>query len=118
MQPAANAGILDRTATAPTPDGAGAGVRSVENETEGYLKYGGVRFRANAPAEEINRFVRELPEARRASLREVARALADAGLITLEHDFSTLDDEVKPYLEGKPGPDDRPGAEPPDFSWR
>lgn len=93
-------------------------MRRVEDDAEGFLKYGGVKFRANVPAEEINRFVRELPEARRASLREVARALADAGLITLEHAFSTIDDELKPYLEGKPGPDDQPGAAPPDFSRR
>lgn len=91
---------------------------AVEDGSEGFLKYGGVKFRANVPAEAINRFVRELPPSRRGSLQEVARALADAGLITLEGEFSTIDDELKPYLEGKPGPDDQPGADPPDFSRR
>lgn len=83
---------------------------------EGFLKYGGVRFRAKAAPEEINRFVRGLPEERRRSLHEVARALRDAGLIEVEDGFSTIDDELKPYLEGKPGPDE--GGEPPHWSWR
>lgn len=83
---------------------------------EQFLKYGGVKFHANAPAEQINRFVRELPEDRRRSLQQVARALRDAGLITLEDEFSTIDNEMKPYMEGKPGPDE--GGEPPRPSIR
>lgn len=83
---------------------------------EQFLKYGGVKFRAKAAPEEINRFVRALPEDRRRSLQQVARALRDAGLIELTDEFSTIDDEMRPYLEGKPGPDE--GGEPPEWSWR
>lgn len=80
---------------------------------ERFLKYGGVKFRAKADPEEINRFVRSLPDDRRRSLAAVARALRDAGLIELEGEFSTIDDELEPYLRGKPGPDDPGGGEPP-----
>lgn len=86
------------------------------DRVEGFLKYGGVRFRTRAAPEEINRFVSRLPPERRRSLAEVARALRDAGLIELEGDFSTIDDELRPYLEGKPGPDE--GGEPPRWSSR
>lgn len=85
-------------------------------EGEQFLKYGGVKFHANVEPEEINRFVRDLPESRRNSLQQVARALRDAGLITLEDEFSTIDDEMQPYLEGKPGPDE--GGEPPELRRR
>ncbi len=81
---------------------------------ERFLKYGGVKFRAHASPEEINRFVRSLPEGDRRSLAAVARALRDAGLIELEGDYSTIDDEMEPYLRGKPGPDD-PGGEAPQW---
>lgn len=75
-------------------------------DTEQFLKFGGVRFEANASPEQINEFVRALPEEQRRSLVEVARALRDAGMIRLKSDFTTIDNEMKPYLEGKQGPDD------------
>lgn len=82
------------------------GDRRDEEMKEGYLKYGGVRFRAKASPEEINTFVRNLPEGQRGSMQEVARALRDAGLIETDDEFSTWDDEIRPFLEGKPGPDE------------
>lgn len=85
-------------------------------EAKNILKYGGVEFRAHASPEEINRFVRDLPEERRRSLQKVAQALRDAGLIEPTGGFSTIDDEMKPYMEGKPGPDE--GGEPPEWSRR
>lgn len=91
-------------------------MRMSEERGEQFLKYGGVKFRANVSPEEINRFVRDLPEERRRSLQQVAQALRDAGLIELDDEFSTIDDELKPYMEGKPGPDE--GGEPPHWSWR
>ncbi len=100
----------------PAAVGGGLAVPGNADHVEGFLKYGGVRFRAKAAPEEINRFVRQLPAERRRSLHEVARALRDAGLIEVEGEFSTLDDELRPYLEGKPGPDE--GGEAPDWSWR
>lgn len=81
-------------------------------DTQQFLKFGGVRFEAKAPPEKINEFVRTLPEEQRRSLAEVARALRDAGMITLKSDFTTIDAEMKPYLEGKRGPDDPPLREP------
>lgn len=78
------------------------------DDDEGFLKYGGVKFAAKAAPEVINRFVRDLPAARRASLQEVARALKEAGLIELRGEFSTIDQELEPYLRGQPGPDDQP----------
>ncbi len=78
---------------------------------EQFLKYGGIKFQANAPAREINQFVKGLPEDKRASLQTVARALVDAGLISLEDEFTTIDDEMKPHMEGEPGPDE--GSKPP-----
>lgn len=86
------------------------------NEGERFLKYGGVGFRAKVSPEEINRFVRGLPGGRRRSLQQVAQALRDAGLIELTGELNTIDDELKPHLEGKPGPDE--GGEPPEWSRR
>lgn len=48
------------------------------------IKFGGVQFTANVPPQEINKFVRELPEHKRDSLYEVIQQLADNNLINLE----------------------------------
>lgn len=59
---------------------------------EKYLQYGGVKFWNNVPPEEINRFVRELPEDKKGSLFEVVQILDKEGLITLDRDeVSTID---------------------------
>jgi hypothetical protein len=81
-----------------------------------YLKYGGVAFTNNVPPEEINRFVRELPEEDRQSLYQVVHKLQDAGLITVhDGDVTTIDDEMEPYLET--GPEAQPGRGGPERSW-
>ncbi len=73
-----------------------------------YIKYGGMRFLRNSPTEEINRFVRELPQEDRESLAIVVRKLEEAGLITVDEEHTmTIDDEMQPWLEpnvSRPGP--------------
>lgn len=65
-----------------------------------HVKYGGVRFENLVPPQEINRFVRELPEEKRSSLFQVIQELRDAGLIEVyDGDNITIDDEMQPYLE-------------------
>lgn len=68
-----------------------------------YIKYGGVMFENNVPPEEINKFVRELPESKRSSLFEVVKILDQAGLITLYPDEVTTIDEgfAALYEEGE-----------------
>ncbi|HEY8341842.1 MAG TPA: hypothetical protein VIK75_02375 [Calditerricola sp.] len=53
---------------------------------EHFARFGGVHFRNNVPPEEINRFVRELPEEKRASMFAVLSELERAGLITVLND--------------------------------
>jgi hypothetical protein len=65
-----------------------------------YIKYGGMRFFRNAEPEEINRFVRELPNKERESMAMVVRRLEEAGLISLdEEDMVTIDDEMQAWQE-------------------
>lgn len=65
-----------------------------------YIKYGGMHFLKNAKAEEINRFVRELPREDRESLAMVVRRLEEAGLISLDGDKTvTIDDEMQQWQE-------------------
>lgn len=65
-----------------------------------YIKYGGMRFFRNAEPEEINRYVRELPQKERESLAMVVRKLEEAGLISLdENDMVTIDDEMQIWQE-------------------
>ncbi|NLV90948.1 MAG: hypothetical protein GX030_00965 [Firmicutes bacterium] len=66
---------------------------------EKHIRFGGVRFENLAPPEEINRFVRELPESDRESMFQVVQKLREAGLIvTYDGDNSTVDTEMMPYL--------------------
>jgi hypothetical protein len=61
---------------------------------EHYLKYGGVKFIKNVPPEQINRFVRKLPEEKRQSLYLVAKELAEHGLIQIcPGEFSAIDED-------------------------
>ena len=62
--------------------------------TDKYIKYGGIKFEQNASAKEINRFVRNLPEAQRESLFETSQALDEAGLIHMLNQVTTIDDEM------------------------
>lgn len=48
---------------------------------EKFLKFGGMKFKALANPKEINNYVRNLPEGRRTSMFEVAKELADKGMI-------------------------------------
>ncbi|GLG01977.1 hypothetical protein Alches_20180 [Alicyclobacillus hesperidum subsp. aegles] len=58
-----------------------------------YAKYGGVHFVQLAPGQDINKFVRSLPEAKRDSLFEVLHELDQAGLIAIQNDHQILDHE-------------------------
>lgn len=65
-----------------------------------YAKFGGVKFRNNVSAEEINKFVRELPASERESLFQVIRRLEIEGLITVDdEDLTTIDKSMEPFLE-------------------
>lgn len=66
---------------------------------EKFVKYGGVKFHNNVEPKEINEFVRALPSDKKDSLYEVIKELENAGLITLEHEFSTIDDETLQWQE-------------------
>ena len=61
---------------------------------EKFLKYGGVKFTNNVSPKEINLFVRNLSPEKKDNLYEVIKELEDQGLITLHHEFSTIDDEA------------------------
>lgn len=63
-----------------------------------HLKFGGVSFKNNVSPEEINEFVRNLPESERDSLFEVMNKLRDAGLITLyDGDNITIDRDQEQF---------------------
>lgn len=53
---------------------------------EHFAAHGGIHFENQVPAEEINRFVRRLPEEKRESLFEVLWELDNAGMITVYND--------------------------------
>ncbi|WAH39323.1 hypothetical protein NZD86_22520 [Alicyclobacillus dauci] len=63
-----------------------------------YARYGGVHFTQQAPAQDINEFVRSLPNDKRDSLFEVLQELDTAGLIRIENDQHWHD----PYGEAHP----------------
>lgn len=67
-----------------------------------YAKYGGVHFVQLAPAQDINKFVRSLPEEKRDSLFEVLQELHNAGLIEVQQDHQILDahGEIHPAHPG------------------
>lgn len=61
-----------------------------------FIKYGGAKFTTNAPAETINKFVRELPTEAKSSLFEVTNELEEAGLIDVDDSQLTTIDPVPP----------------------
>lgn len=66
---------------------------------EYYLKYGGVKFTSNVSPQEINEFVSQLPEEKKASLYLIAKELAEHGYITLHQgEFTTVAEEL-PYFQ-------------------
>lgn len=58
------------------------------------MKFGGMKVRNEVPIEEINDFILNLPEDKRDSWAEVTEILKEEGLISMEDDFSTIDDEM------------------------
>lgn len=58
------------------------------------MKFGGMKVRNEVPVEEINNFILNLPEDKRDSWSEVVQILEDEDMITMEGDFSTIDDEL------------------------
>lgn len=67
---------------------------------EKYIKYGGMEFKAKADPRQINNFVANLPPEKKVSMFTVVGELEKKGLIEIEPgSFSTIDDEMLPYLE-------------------
>lgn len=58
---------------------------------DNFARHGGVHFRNNASAQEINNYVRKLPAGKRESLFEVLEQLDQAGLITVLNDHVFMD---------------------------
>lgn len=56
-----------------------------------HAKYGGVHFTQLATAQDINNFVKTLPEEKRDSLFEVMEELHNQGYIRIENDESWMD---------------------------
>lgn len=70
---------------------------------EHIMKFGGVTFVNNVSEEEINKFIRDLPDDKRDSLAEVTKELRDAGLIELKPgQFSTIDHDQGDEQESHP----------------
>lgn len=63
-----------------------------------YAKYGGVHFIQTAPTQDINEFVRALPEDKRDNLFEVLKELDTSGMISIQNDGRVLN----PYGEEHP----------------
>lgn len=69
-----------------------------------YLKFGGVSFENNVSPEEINKFVRDLPEHDKNSIFEVVSKLKNAGLINVyEGDSITIDQDQQQLQEPNGG---------------
>ncbi|NLO89778.1 MAG: hypothetical protein GX088_05545 [Clostridia bacterium] len=66
---------------------------------ERYIKYGGVAFKAKADPKKINDFVRDLPPEKKLSMYGVVSELKKHGLIETEPKYSSIDDEVIPFME-------------------
>ncbi|QKG85781.1 hypothetical protein GXN76_15855 [Kroppenstedtia pulmonis] len=63
------------------------------NQEGHFARHGGVHFSPNVPAEQINQFVKDLPEHQRDSFYEVLKQLSQEGLITLHNDGLFADGE-------------------------
>lgn len=60
---------------------------------EKVVKFGGVVFHNNVDPDEINKFVRELPQQKKDSLFEVIKELDAQGLITVDPTLDQDDDQ-------------------------
>jgi len=60
--------------------------RKADLQPDRFARHGGVHFTQNAPAGQINDYIRNLPEDKRESLFEVLDELNQAGMITLNND--------------------------------
>lgn len=58
-----------------------------------HARFGGVHFVNLVPQQEINKFVRDLPEAQRDSIFEVMQELDRQGLIEIQNDHQWTDAE-------------------------
>lgn len=60
-----------------------------------FARHGGVHFSLLVPEEEMNRFVRELPEEKKESMFTVMKELEKAGLIQIHNDGIFADGKGK-----------------------
>jgi hypothetical protein len=75
--------------------------RRRDQHEDRYARHGGVHFLPNASAEQINDYIRNLPDDKRDSLFEVLDELNQAGLITIQNDGVFADPSGK--LHGTEG---------------
>ncbi len=67
------------------------GELTMQRERSLHSKHGGVHFTQIGQAEEINNFVKSLPDEKRDSLFEVMQELHNQGLIRIENDEEWMD---------------------------
>ncbi len=65
------------------------------NSSEHFARHGGVHYQTNVNKEQINLYVRSLPENRRQSMYQVMKELEAAGMITVINDGVLTDGEGK-----------------------
>jgi hypothetical protein len=63
------------------------------NSVDLFAKHGGVHYRTNVPKQQINLYVRSLPEHKRQSMFQVMKELESAGMITIYNDGLFADGE-------------------------
>ena len=56
------------------------------NSVDLFAEHGGVHYRTNVPKQQINLYVRSLPENKRQSMFQVMKELESAGMITIYND--------------------------------
>ena len=64
-----------------------------QHSQEHFARHGGVHFQSNRPTQEINEFVRRLPDEKRESSLQLLQQLNRAGFITLYNDEVWTDGE-------------------------
>ncbi|MGA8941955.1 MAG: hypothetical protein WB502_04465 [Thermoactinomyces sp.] len=65
------------------------------NSIDHFARHGGVHYQTNVPKEQINLYVRSLPESKRQSMFQVMKELESAGMITIFNDGLLTDGEGK-----------------------
>jgi hypothetical protein len=71
--------------------------------SDGNIKFGGMKFEQKVSTRKINKFVDELPEEKKQSMFQVVNELADAGMIKLLNQVTTIDDEMVEWQETNTG---------------